>query len=261
MAIFWHELKRNKLSLIIWTAVISFMLGICILIYPEMSSQMGQISEMFADMGSFSAAFGMDQLNFGEFMGYFGVECGNVLGLGGAFFAAITGISALAKEEKEYTAEFLLTHPVSRTTVTVQKLAAVMTQIILLNLTVAVVVAGTALIIGANASAGTIALLLLAYLLLQLEIAAITFGISAFLADNSLAIGLGVAVMLYFFNLLANLTQEAEFLKYITPFGYVDGAHIINKSTIPISYLLPGLGFAVLGIALSFIKYRRKDIS
>ena len=96
MTLFFHELKRGRLSLAIWSVAIAFMLGVCVIIYPEMSSQMGDISEMFADMGSFSAAFGMDQINFGEFMGYFGIECGNVLGLGGAFFAAILGISALA---------------------------------------------------------------------------------------------------------------------------------------------------------------------
>ena len=98
MTILKHELKRGKAALLIWAAAISFMLAICVVIYPEMSSQMGEISEMFADMGSFSAAFGMDTVNFGEFIGFFGVECGNVLGLGGAFFAALLGVSALAKE-------------------------------------------------------------------------------------------------------------------------------------------------------------------
>ena len=112
MTIFKHEVKRGKTALLIWAAAISFMLGICVIIYPEMSSQMGEISTMFADMGSFSEAFGMDRINFGEFIGYFGVECGNVLGIGGAFFAALLGISSLAKEEKEHTAEFLLTNPV-----------------------------------------------------------------------------------------------------------------------------------------------------
>ena len=97
MTLFWHEIKRNKLSLIIWSAAISFMLAVCVFIYPEMQSQMGEISTMFADMGAFSDAFGMDQLNFGEFMGYFGIECGNTLGIGGAIFAAILGVSALAK--------------------------------------------------------------------------------------------------------------------------------------------------------------------
>ena len=89
MTILKKELKASLISLIIWSVALSFMLGVCIIIYPEMSKQMGEISEMFADMRAFSSAFGMDSLNFGEFMGYFGIECGNTLGLGGAIFAAI----------------------------------------------------------------------------------------------------------------------------------------------------------------------------
>ena len=38
MTIFKHELRQGRVSLIIWTAAISFMLGICIIIYPEMSA-------------------------------------------------------------------------------------------------------------------------------------------------------------------------------------------------------------------------------
>lgn len=73
MTVLLHELRQNKIALIIWSAAISFMLGVCIIIYPEMSTQIGDISAMFSDMGAFSSAFGMDKLNFGEFMGYFGV--------------------------------------------------------------------------------------------------------------------------------------------------------------------------------------------
>ena len=124
MTVIKHELKAGKNSLIIWAAIIAFMMGLCVLIYPQMGSQMTEISGMFANMGSFSAAFGMDKINFGEFSGFFAVECGNVLGLGGAFFAALLGISALSKEEKEHTAEFLLTHPISRTAVVFGKLCA-----------------------------------------------------------------------------------------------------------------------------------------
>ena len=79
MTIFKHELRQGRVSLIIWTAAISFMLGICVVIYPEMSAQMEDVSAMFADMGSFSQAFGMDRINFGEFRCFFGGECGNGL--------------------------------------------------------------------------------------------------------------------------------------------------------------------------------------
>lgn len=44
MTILKHEIRQGRNSLIIWTAVIAFMLGVCILIYPEMSKQMDGIS-------------------------------------------------------------------------------------------------------------------------------------------------------------------------------------------------------------------------
>ena len=261
MTILLHELKRNRLSLLVWTVALAFMLGVCIVIYPEMSEQMGEISDMFANMGAFSDAFGMDQLNFGEFMGYFGVECGNTLGLGGAFFAAILGISALSKEERDHTAEFLLTHPISRNRIVWGKLLAVILQIFALNLVVAAVTTAGILAIDANADAGKMALLLLAYFIMQIEIAAITFGISAFIRRGGLAVGLGLAVGFYFMNLIANLTDDLAFLKYLTPFGYTDGGAIIESGSIESKYLIPGLVFTVLGMAAAFWQYRKKDIS
>ena len=261
MTVFKHELRQGRSALIIWTAAISFMLGICIVIYPEMSTQMGDISAMFADMGSFSQAFGMDRINFGEFLGFFGVECGNVLGLGGAFFAALLGISALAKEEKEHTAEFLLTHPVSRTRVITEKLCAVIAQIVILNLAVIAVTALSVLIIGEAADIKTFALLFLSFFLMQLEVAAVTFGISAFLRRGSLGIGLGLAAVFYFMNIVANLIDETKFLKYITPFGYTESADIIADGALNGGYLAVGMALAAIGVILAFWKYGRKDIS
>lgn len=261
MTIFKHELRQGRSTLIIWTAAISFMLGVCIVIYPEMSTQMGDISAMFADMGSFSQAFGMDRINFGEFLGFFGVECGNVLGLGGAFFAALLGISALAKEEKEHTAEFLLTHPVSRTRVITEKLCAVIAQIVILNLAVIAVTALSVLIIGEEADIKTLAMLFSAFFLMQLEVAAVTFGISAFLRRGSLGIGLGLAAVFYFMNIVANLIDETKFLKYITPFGYTESADIIADGALNGGYLAVGMALAAIGVILAFWKYGRKDIS
>lgn len=261
MTIFKHEMKQGRSSLIVWTAAISFMLGICVIIYPEMSAQMEDVSAMFADMGGFSQAFGMDKINFGEFIGFFGVECGNVLGLGGAFFAALLGISALAKEEKEHTAEFLLTHPVSRTRIIAQKLCAVIAQLVILNLVVIAVTALSVLIIGEEADEKTFALLFLAFFLMQLEVAAVTFGSSAFLKRGSLGIGLGLAAVFYFMNIVANLIDETKFLKYITPFGYTESADIIADGALHGGCLAVGMALAALGIILAFWKYGRKDIS
>lgn len=261
MAVWKHELRQGRNALVIWTGIIAFMLGVCVLIYPEMKKQMSEISGMFADMGSFSAAFGMDKINFGEFIGYFGVECGNVLGLGGAFFAALLGISSLAKEEKEHTAEFLLTHPVSRRKIVLQKLCAIFFQIAVLNLVVVGITVLSVFLVGEMPETKVFALLFLAYFILQIEIASICFGISAFIGRGGLGIGLGMAALFYFLNIISNLTEEAKFLKYVTPFGYTEGADIIADGSIHMGYLLVGLVLTVLGIGAAFCKYSKKDIA
>lgn len=261
MTILKAEVRRGAKALILWTAVIGLLLGVCILIYPEMESQMNEISGMFSEMGSFSAAFGMDRVNFGEFMGFFAVECGNVLGLGGALFGALLGIGALAGEEKEGTAEFLLTHPVSRRRVLLQKLGAVFLQILILNGAVLGISIVSALMVGETPEGKTFALLFLAYLILQMEIASVCFGISAFLSRGGQGLGLGIAALAYFLNIVANLTRDAAFLKYITPFGYAEGADIVSSGSLNGGYLAAGLALALLGIGAAFFWYQRKDIA
>lgn len=261
MTLFWHELRRGRLMLAVFTGAIAFMLGVCVIIYPEMAGEMAQVSDMFSEMGAFSEAFGMDQLNFGEFMGYFGVECGNTLGLGGALFAALLGIAMLAKEEKDKTAEFLLSHPISRAQIVTQKLLAVMAELLILNIGVTAITLLAVAAVGVEAKIGTMLLLFLANLLLQIEIAAITFGISAFLRNGGLGIGLGIAFGLYFLQILSNLIKQTEFLKFITPFSYTDGAYIVANSAIEIKYLFTGAALTLLGIAAAYWQYGKKDIA
>lgn len=261
MTLLWHELKRNKISLLIWTYFLAFMLAVCVVIYPEMEAQMGDINDMLVNMGAFSDALGIDQINFAEFMGYFAMECGEMLGLGGSIFAAILGIGMLANEEKDHTAEFLLSHPISRAKVVTEKLLAMIAQITAMNLVIFAVTAVAALIIKVDADFAKLALIFLAYYVLQIEIVAITFCISAFLKRGGFGIGLGFAFLLYFMNIVSNLVEEAEFLKFITPFGYADGSHIVNESAIEYKYLICGLAITLLCIALAYKKYTSKDIS
>ena len=261
MTLLFHELKKNRISLIIWTAAISFMLGVTIIIFPEMADQMGEMENMFAEMGAFTEAFGMDKINFGEFIGYFGIECGNVLGMGGAFFAAVAGIAALSIEESHNTAEFLLSHPISRKKVVSLKLLSVIAQIIILNLVVIGFVTLLTAIIIDNPPFKTMFLLFLAYFILQLEIAFICFGISAFVKFNAIGLGIGVGLLFYMTNIFSNITDDLKFLKYITPFSYTDSADIITNGHLTYKYLIVGAIFAVVGIALAFIKYTKKDIA
>ena len=100
----------------------------------------------------------------------------------------------------------------------------------------------------------------LAYLLMQFEIVGICFGISAFLVRGGLGIGIGIAGMMYFLNIVANISDSARFLKYITAFGYTETADIINNGKLEIRYLIPGMILMVAGISCAYVKYTKKDL-
>ena len=260
MTLVKHELRQGKASFLVWTASIGFLLAICIFLFPEMKGQMEGINNMFASMGSFTQAFGMDRLNFGTLIGFYAVECGNILGLGGAFYASVCAVGILSKEEKDKTAEFLLTHPVSRKRIMTEKLIAVLIQITAMNIIFFVLAIGSIAVVGETIPWKEISLMHLAYYLLQLELAGICFGISAFLRKGSVGIGLGIAAMMYFLNLIANIADVAEFLKYITPFGYCEGDDIVSNGSLDSTLVIIGVVIGIVGIIIAYLKYTKKDI-
>ena len=251
MTILKHEMRQGRNTLLIWTAAIGFLLAVCIFLFPEMESEMEEVSDAFSSMGSFSQAFGMDQVSFGTLLGFYSIECGNILGLGGALFAALCAVSMLSKEEKDHTGEFLLTHPVTRRRIVTEKLMAIVFQLFLLNIIVLFLSLASVAWIGEELPWKELLLLHLAYFLLQLEIGGICFGISAFLRRGSLGIGLGIAVILYFFNIIANISEAAEFLKYITPFGYAEGTDIVTNVSLDMHLVILGMGYGIIGILLA----------
>lgn len=260
MILIRHELRQARRALAIWTGTIGLLLVTCVLLFPEMKGQMEGVGKLFASMGSFAAAFGMDRLNFGALTGFYAVECGNVLGLGGAFFAAFIAANALSREERDGTAEFLMSHPVSRRRVVAEKLCAVVLQILILNLTALALALLSIAAIGEAIPWRELMLMHLAYLLLQLELAGICFGASAFLRRGGAGLGLGVAAVMYFLNLMANLSSRARFFKYIAPFGYCEGADIVSSGRLDAAMVGLGLIYGAIGIAAAFLHYRRKDL-
>ena len=260
MTIVRHELRLGRKAFIIWSGAVGFLLVVCIFLFPEMKGEMDSISTTFSDMGSFTAAFGMDKLNFGTLVGYYAIECGNVLGLGGAFFASLCAASILCREEKERTAEFLLTHPVSRVRIITEKLIAVMLQVVAMNLIVFVLSIISMAAVGESIPWKEVTLLHLAFLIMQIELSGICFGISAFMHKGSIGVGLGVTFMLYFMNLISNITEKAKGLKYITPFAYCDGATIVSELKIDAVKVAIGMIICATGIAAAYLKYTKKDI-
>lgn len=260
MTLIKHELKKGCKSLAIWTLTIGFFVVICVLMFPEMKGEMEDVSEMFSSMGAFTQAFGMDKLNFGTLMGFYAIECGNILGIGGAFYAAILGITALAKEEKERTAEFLLSHPISRNKIITEKLIAIFIQVITMNVLVFFMSVISIVSINEEILWRELLLLHLSYFLVQIVLTGICFGISAFIRSSGIGAGIGLAITMYFINIVSNITDSVKNLKYITPFGFAEGADIMLNVDLDWNIVAINMFFSLVGVVVAYMKYINKDI-
>lgn len=259
-ALLLHELRRSRLSFAAWGCAIGGLLAICIFIYPQMAGQMEQADALFASMGGFTQAFGMDKVGIGSLPGFYAVECGAVLALGGGLYAALCGANALAGEEKEGTAEFLLSHPLPRLRLALAKLAALAVQLTALQLVLYLLALGCIALTGEALPLRNISLLHAAGLCCWLQLAGLGFGVSAFLRRGGGGLGLGLALGLYFLNLFANLSDKATFLAYITPFACADGARVLADGALDLPRLLTNSGLAVVAAVVGCRYYCQKDI-
>lgn len=260
MILFKKELRMGLVGFLVWCAVIGGLMAVCVGLYPSIAGSMEDVSDLFAGMGDFSAAFGLDKLQFGTILGFYGTECGNILGLGGALYAAVTAMGLLAGEEGGHTAEFLLTHPVSRLRVCLEKLAALAVLVIGLNVVCFACGAGGILIIGEEADWSGLLRYHGALLLMQMEIGALCFGLSAFLRRGGLGLAMGLAALLYFAGLLVNLDQGLDWLRFVTPYYYADAARVLDGEALA-GPMLVGCALGALGAGFGLWWYRRKDIS
>ena len=66
--------------------------------------------------------------------------------------------------------------------------------------------------------------------------------------------------MMYFLNLIANIAEVAEFLKYVTPFGYCEGADLVSNGSLDGTMVAIGMAMGITGIAVAYQHYIKKDI-
>ncbi len=97
-------------------------------------------------------------------------------------------------------------------------------------------------------------------LMLMVHISGICFGISAFMRRESLGLGIGLALLLYFFQLLIGLDAGIGALRYITPYYYTQAAGLVGAATFDRFFVTLGLGTALGAMLIGFVYYIRKDL-
>lgn len=262
MNIIVRELRSNFKSLLIWSAsliaVIVMMLSEFSAYYnnPDMAQIMESMPKALMD------AFSMSNANLTTVSGYVSITVVYVnLMLG--IFAVLLGNSIIAKEERDKTAGFLMTMPITRTKILIGKMIAAIINCLL----VLVVVIGSLYIFTLKYNPDQDFYRFLGLMTVTTGIFEIIFlSLGLFLASSlkrykvSSGVGLGVLFSLYVLSVLVALSDKIDFLKYATPFKYFEASSLLQNYNIEGKYLILSLIWISVFIALTFYIYNNRDL-
>ena len=257
------EFKRNLKSFILWAVIISGLAALELFLFPAFEDSFDGM-ESFLDMfpQAFLEAFGMGEggLDITTIYGWFGIEAYLFVTLIGGSYAAILGGSILSKEEDEKTIEFLMSKPISRSHVFFGKVIVVGINILLLNVVMSIV-----LLISFSVLADLEVVVWLLYsfapIILHIIFASLSLLISIFVTKSRivLSISLGIVLGMYVVKLISTLTDAGEFLKYFTPYEYIDAEMLYQDHMIKPLYLLLSIGIVAISLVSAWRLYMKKD--
>lgn len=256
-----RELKLNLKSFLIWSISVGAMGLICILMYQSMEGDMKDMADMFSNMGAFSDAFGMSTLSIATLTGFFATEVGTVHGLGSGMFAAILAIDILSKEEDKHSGEFLFSLPVSRSRVLAAKGICVLIMLVLFTAICAIFYIAGFVYLGEDLPTAEFTAFMLRQLLMNIEIAAICFGISAVSGKSKMGLGLGITLLFYFYDLMGRVVPDMKDYLYLGAYSYANASEIFSGVEVSAAALVVAVVVSICMTAFAFFIFGKRDLA
>jgi len=263
MNIYVHELKMNLRSVITWSISLILMIFIFTSIYSGFADQAEVLNRTLEQMPpEFLMAFGMDGLDMSTVLGFFSIIFLFVQ-LCVSIQAANYGFSLVSVEEREMTADFLLTKPVGRMRIMTNKLLAAITSLAITNLVVWI-----SSFVFINMYRGertyetkTLVLLLISVTFLQLFF--LTVGMLLSLLPkkirNVTPFSMGMVFGLYLLNAFGGLLGDDK-LSVITPFKHFDPNQIIRNGSFDLPLVLISVSLIIISVVGGYLLYARRSI-
>ena len=261
---FKRELKINLKSFIIWTSILIGLFLVVFLVYPsivnsENMEMMDEMMKMFPE--EMLKAFNMDISTIDSAFGWLKTEGFVFVLLITGIYSGILGSNILLKEESDKTIEYLNSVPVTRKNIVINKILCGLLYIILM-----IAIIGIFNFIGLSLSGEfdrkSYILLSITPIFSSIVIFAVCLFLSTFThkTKKTLGISLGIVFASYFLNIISEMGESTEFLKYISIFTLADIRNvIINVSINPLMIVLI-IGITVVFMILTTIRYEKKEL-
>ncbi len=259
---FKKEFKNNLKSFIIWISIIVFMFVLVFAIYPSIAENSIQMEELLSTMPKeMLEMFNMDVVGIGTVFGWISTEGFMMLTLiGGAYFA-IMGSSILLKEENDGTIEFLYSKPITRSSIITNKLLTGISYVLIFNVVISFITF-VGLMASNDFNLKDWALISLLPIFLHLFFFIFTFSISMLFTKTrkSMGVSLGILFGFYLLNILSTMSDKIAFLKYLSPFYYINARSILTENKIDLINILIVTVCSLVFTIFSYKYYDKKEL-
>lgn len=262
MNVFIHELRAYRRSTITWAfslvAVVVFLLSW----YPAFAKEIDSLVRLIESLPKpVRAALGISAETFDTLLGYYSFIFMYVM-LCGSVQAMSLGVSLMAREMMDKTADFLLTKPITRTSIMTSKLMAGLSSLAVTNAVYLAAASAMAALVSTKAYSVTSFLMIsLTLLFTQLMFFALGVLVSVIMPQvkSVLPISLGTVFAFFIIGLFSSTIGD-RVLRYLTPFEYFDPRYIIETSSYEMPFPLIAGAFVTVAILTSYVVFVRKDI-
>lgn len=262
MNIYWHELKANRKSMMIWSISLMLLAVLYLSFFPSFSKDAEQFVKILEGYPeAVRIALGVNTANFFTLLGFYCFPLAFIT-LCGAIQAMNLGTSIISKEIRDKTADFLLTKPVKRSEVVTSKLLAAFTTIIITDVFYFTAASFMAFQVKeADFSFKIFTMLTMTVLFVQLMFLVIGFIVSVIFQKirSVLTVSLATVFAFYFLGMLSDTSGETA-KRFISPFKYFDTSYILKNASFEGEFLLAEGIIILIAVALSYFIYAKKDI-
>ena len=260
---FKRELKINLKSFIIWTTIIILLFLLVFLVYPSIvsSDNINQIDEMMKLFPEeVLKAFNMDISSMDSAYGWFKSEGFIMILLVTGIYSSILGSNILLKEESDKTIEYLNSLPLKRKDIIRDKVLVGIIYIILMVLVIAIF-NYIALYLSGDFDKKQYLLLSITPLFTSLPLFSINLYISTYFhkLKSIFGISLGISIGSYLIQILADMSEKVEFLKYLSIYTLADIRTIIIDIRINPIMIIVSILITLVFIVSSYLKYNKKE--
>jgi ABC-2 type transport system permease protein len=263
MNIFRHEFKMHSRSMITWSLAVAAVIFVYVSIFSSFAADSALMIEMLQNFPkALLDAFGLSGVDLSTILGYFGLAFLFVQ-ICLAIQAANYGFSLVSVEEREWTADFLLTKPVARSQILTSKLLAALSSLLITDIVVWIASFVCINLFKGDTTydTGPLLLLLLSIVPFQLFFLAVGLVISLLVkrvrsvTPYAMALGFGMYLLSAFGDMLGESTLEK-----ITPFKHFDASYIVQHEAYDLPLVLITLAVIVVSLVGSYVLYTRRDI-